>query len=504
MLTLRHVGLFNSPNRIDVRLAGSEPGLLVLESGCVATGDIDATGWVLAPGLADPHVHFRDPGQTYKESMASGAAAAASGGYTRVLLMPNTVPPVDGQRLVAADVDVDEELREGMDEVLRSGCDNVIDYLQRYGQIHGLRLPVRYDLCVCASKGRLGIRASDTADWLRYVSGHDDAAKLDWQHEHPVVAISDDGSTIATGILDDVLANAELAGLPVIDHNERHESGAMHEGDTSRSLNIPGIPPETETAIVLRDIEAARRSGVHVHLQHVTTRQSFDLIRAAKREGLPVTCETAPHYLALCDEDVARYGTLAKMNPALRSADDRDSAREAVADGTVDMIATDHAPHTVSEKSVDFVNAPNGVIGLETAYGVCHSVLVDGGFITEDRLIELMSITPRQLVGRTTIDPALLLGNPAYDAHTNTLDLTQVSNPYGSELVDLTVLAPTDHWTIDASRFHSKARNTPFDGWDVTGRPMATILGSRLAFSRIPETRLWHHEDGDLTARHTP
>lgn len=471
--------------------------------GDVGDVDIDATGLTLAPGFEDPHVHFRDPGQTYKESMVSGCRASASGGYTDVLIMPNTLPAMDGEQ-VAAGV-------PGAAEVLDAGYDRVIDYLQHYEAVHKVKLPVRYDLCVCASKGRDGQEASDPQCWQWYLPGRHDADKDACQLAHPVTVISDDGAAVTPEILDQVLANAKASDLYLIEHCEHHDTGAVNEGPVSRELGVPGIPENTELAIVSRDIEAARRTGVHIHFQHVSTAISFDAIRKAKAEGLPITCETAPHYLALSDKALLAYGTLAKMNPPLRSEADRQATVAAIADGTVDLLATDHAPHTIEEKRLGFLEAPNGIIGLECAYGVCHKVLVDGGHISDERLIELMSVKPGELMGHTPTDIASLVEDFAEPAPTGgdregvdggdsadsvssadrgtrrqgvnrLLDLSRVDDPTA---VDLVVLDTCEEWTVEPERFHSKARNTPFGGWRVSGRPLATIIGSKFAFSRL-------------------
>ena len=252
---------------------------------------VSFTGLTVAPGFEDPHVHFRDPGQTYKESMVSGCRASASGGYTNVLIMPNTLPALDGQTVSGPEA-------TGAKEVLDAGFDNVIDFLQQYDTAHDVQLPVRYDLCVCASKDRAGHEASDVADWLKYVPGFEDDAKTPAMLTHPITAISDDGSAVTPEILDQVLENVKASDLYLIEHCEHHDTGAVNEGPVSRELGVPGIPEDTELKIVARDIEAARRTGVHVHFQHVSTAISFEAIRRAKAEGLPITCETAPHYLA--------------------------------------------------------------------------------------------------------------------------------------------------------------------------------------------------------------
>lgn len=473
MLTLRNITVWDTGETIDLIVPHADADRLFAEPGAVTDGEFDATGLTLAPGFADPHVHFRDPGQTYKESMRSGCRAAASGGYTSVLIMPNTLPAMDGEPVEAGE--------PGADEVLGAGYTSVIDYVQHYEPAHGVALPVRYDLCVCASKERAGAEASDLDRWRRYLPsacGDGDA----WQRAHPVTALSDDGSAVTPAILDDVLRNVRESGLYLIEHCEHHDTGAVNDGPVARRLGVPGIPEDTELAIVARDIAKARETGVHIHFQHVSTAISFDAIRAAKAEGLPVTCETAPHYLALCDEDLLRYGTLAKMNPPLRSAADRQAVIAAIADGTVDLLATDHAPHTLEEKALGFLEAPNGIIGLECAYGVCHKVLVDGGYISDARLIELMAVAPARLMGHTPTDVAGLLNTSAACALRRTLDLGAVEHP---ELVDLAVLDTAGAWTVDPERFHSRARNTPFGGWPVTGRPLATVIGSKLVFSRI-------------------
>ena len=483
MITLHDVKVWDTGEVIDLVIPGTAADLLTdadrpfpPAAAQVADGDvhIDATGLTVAPGLADPHVHFRDPGQTAKETMVSGCAAAASGGYTNVLIMPNTVPAMDGEKVAAG--------QPGTDEVLAAGHDCVIDFLQHYEADHGVTLPVAYDLCVCASKDRAGKEPTELADIAWYMPGRHTGEKDAAQLAHPVTAVSDDGSAVPDAILDEVLTRIKDAGLYLIEHCEHHDTGFINEGPVSRQLGLPGIPEDTELRIVARDIEAARRTGAHVHFQHVSTAGSFEAIRKAKAEGLPITCETAPHYIALTDEAILEYGPLAKMNPPLRSAADRQAVYAAIADGTVDLIATDHAPHTVEEKNAGLEAAPNGIIGLECAYGVCHKVLVDGGIISEQRLIELMATAPMHLMGHTPTDVAGLLNTSSACAAKRTLDLGAVEHP---ESVNLVILDTDRPWTVDPERFHSKARNTPFGGWQVTGMPLATVIASKLVFSRL-------------------
>ena len=483
MITLHDVKVWDTGEVIDLVIPGTAADLLTdadrpfpPAATQVADGDvhIDATGLTVAPGLADPHVHFRDPGQTAKETMVSGCAAAASGGYTNVLIMPNTVPAMDGEKVAAG--------QPGADEVLAAGHDCVIDFLQHYEADHGVTLPVAYDLCVCASKGRAGKEPTELDDIAWYMPGRHTGEKDAAQLAHPVTAVSDDGSAVPDAILDEVLTRIKDAGLYLIEHCEHHDTGFINEGPVSRQLGLPGIPEDTELRIVARDIEAARRTGAHVHFQHVSTAGSFEAIRKAKAEGLPITCETAPHYIALTDEAILEYGPLAKMNPPLRSAVDRQAVHAAIADGTVDLIATDHAPHTMEEKNAGLEAAPNGIIGLECAYGVCHKVLVDGGIISEQRLIELMATAPMHLMGHTPTDVAGLLNTSSACATKRTLDLGAVEHP---ESVNLVILDTDRSWTVEPERFHSKARNTPFGGWQVTGMPLATVIASKLVFSRL-------------------
>lgn len=456
------------------------------------TASVDCTGMALVPGFADPHVHFRDPGQTDKETMATGCAAAVSGGYTSVLIMPNTVPALDGEPLDAADPRA-EQLH---------GYRSALDYLEHYEQANGVTLPVRYALCAAASRDRAGGEPSRIAQW-RHALATTDAPGF----RHPVVAVSDDGAAVPDALLDDVARMCLEAGVPFIDHCEHHDSGVMNEGAASRRLGVPGIPEGTETAIIARDIDLARRTGCHVHLQHVSCAASFDLIRRAKDEGLPVTCETAPHYLALDDTAVERMDTMAKMNPPLRSESNMLATRKAVADGTVDLIATDHAPHTLREKSQGLLKAPNGIIGLETAYAVCRAVLVAGGYISDDRLIELMGVNPAMVMGNTVSSVnALDLSQPMGKDGNPVLDLTRLGSvcdassafhylrgenayaggdPCPQNQRDYAIVDLHCTWDVDPGAFHSKARNTPFAGMHLIGRPAATLVGGRIVFTRI-------------------
>lgn len=473
-LRLNDLTIWDTGERVDLIVDG--PAAQALAGQGAGEGTVSLDGVTLAPAFGDPHVHFRDPGQTAKETMATGCAAAAAGGYGLVLIMPNTVPAMDGATVTPGE--------PGADEVLKAGHDNVIDYLQHYGEDHGADLPVRYDLCVAASTGRAGDAASRYDDWAPYlrstVEASPDATAA--MREHPVTSISDDGSAVPDAILDEVLANAKRAGVPFIDHCEHHESGVMNECDTARELGLPGIPEGTELAIVARDIERASAAGVHLHLQHLSTAVAVDAVRQAKKAGLDVTCETAPHYLTLNDTAIAAKGTLAKMNPPLRGEADRQAVCAAIADGTIDMLATDHAPHTMEEKARGMMDAPNGIIGLDCAYAVARTTLVEGGVIDDRRLIELMATNPYRFMGHEPADITALAhagaaetdGGATASPH-RVIDLTGDGAPDA----DLVLLDTHARWRIDASRFASKARNTPYDGMEVVGRPLMTIVASR-------------------------
>lgn len=419
------------------------------------TGDltVDLSDCIVAPGLQDPHVHFRDPGTGEAETMLTGARAAAHGGYTNVLIMPNTQPAADGTPLAA-----DSPLATRMREAGMSAPYSVLHYLQSYERITGVRLPVNYELCAAATLGREGHAPSNAEDWMPLTAT-----------PHPVVALSDDGATVPDNLIDTIARTAAAHHLILIDHCEHHDHGVMNRSTTAETLGVEGIDPETETRIVARDITVAQRTGVHLHLQHLSTAKSVALVRQAKQAGIPVTCETAPHYLALTDRDVATLGSMARMNPPLRDRQDQQALLEGIADGTIDMIATDHAPHPASAKNHGLAAAANGVIGLESAYGVCHHTLVTTGIITNQRLIELMAIAPGKLLNHPTTNPSTLTTH-------GMLDLTDPANQHA----EISILAPNMRWTIQATHFASRARNTPFNHWQVTGKPITTIINGTL------------------------
>ncbi|MFQ5742528.1 MAG: dihydroorotase [Acidobacteriota bacterium] len=382
---------------------------------------LDVSGCLVAPGFVDMHVHLREPGHEYKETIVSGTAAAAAGGFAGVACMPNT-SPVNDNRSVTEFI-LERAIEEGAVPVYPIGCVSV-------GQ-HGEAM---------AEIGEL-------------VDGG-------------CVAVSDDGYPVATAtLMRRALEYTTMFEIPVIDHCEEASltaGSAMHEGVVSTALGLRGHPAAAEEIIVARDIILAAMTGGRLHCAHLSTAGALDRVREAKRRGVAVTCEVTPHHFELTDEAVREFDTNTKMNPPLRSAADRDAVLAALADGTIDAIASDHAPHHADEKALEFDRAPFGIVGLETAVALACDRLLNTGLIDASRLVELFSTNPARILGLE--GGSLQAGAPA----------------------DVTVIDPSRMATVDASRFRSKSRNTPFDGRDLCGWPVLTIVAGRIAWRREP------------------
>ncbi len=375
----------------------------------------DATGLVVAPGLVDVHVHLREPGNEDEETVATGARAAAAGGFTAVCAMPNTDPVTDNQAAVG--FIVRQSVRAGLARVYPIGAVSV------------------------------GQRGEQLAEFGEMVGAG-------------AVAVSDDGKPVVSGhLMRTALEYARTFGIPVADHCEEPTlaaGGAMHEGLVSARLGLKGIPAAAEEIMVARDILLAELTGGHVHLCHMSTRGSVELIRRAKERGLTVTAEVTPHHLTLTDAACEHYDTHAKMNPPLRERDDVAAVRAALKDGVIDCIASDHAPHAYDEKEAAFDDAPFGIIGLETAFAVAHTELVRGAVLTLPELIARMSTTPARLfrLPGGTLAP----GSPA----------------------DVCVLDVAQSWVVRAADLHSKSRNTPFTDRELVGRTAVTLVAGRV------------------------
>jgi dihydroorotase len=387
---------------------------------------LDATGLTVAPGLVDIHVHLREPGHTHKETIATGTAAAAAGGFTAVAAMPNTLPVNDSPETT------------------------------RWMQAPERGAVIRVFPIAAATRGSKGDAINDYA-----------ALK-----SAGAVAVTDDGLPILKdNIMREVLAAAARVGLSVIQHAEdtRLTQGAggaasMNLGPVSFRLGLRGMPPEAESSLVERDIRLVtelRDARAHLHVAHISTAAAVAAVRQARRNGLRVTCEVAPHHFLLTEEHVGLYNTNAKMNPPLRSAADRDAMIEAILDGVVDAIATDHAPHAVHEKEVEFENAPNGIIGVETALGLCLRWLHKEWKMPIGRVLSLLSAQPAALLGMKGRG-TLTVGSFA----------------------DVVVFDPKAEWTYNAREGKSKSRNTPFDGWTMQGKVRWTISEGRIAYER--------------------
>jgi dihydroorotase len=378
---------------------------------------ITCDGLIVSPGFIDVHCHLREPGREDVETIATGARAAAAGGFTAVCAMPNTDPVTDNQAAVGF--------------IVRQGQRAAAARVYPIGAIS-----VGQDGKVLAEFGEMvGAGA---------------------------VAVSDDGRPVASAqLMRTALEYARTFKIPVIDHCEEptlSADGSMNEGIVSAQLGLKGIPAEAEEIMVIRDILLARLTGGHVHLAHMSTKGSVELIRWGKERGIKVTAEVCPHHLSLTEESVRGYETNAKMNPPLRTAKDVEALRDAVKDGTIDLIATDHAPHHYDEKEREFADAPNGIVGLETALAVVVTNLVEKGALKFSDLVDRMSCTPARI-----------------------FNLPGGSLKKGG-VADVTVFDPSERWRVDPSQFLSKGRNSPYTGMTLVGRAACTIVGGSVVY----------------------
>ncbi len=380
---------------------------------------LDAGGLIVCPGFIDLHCHLRQPGFENKETIATGTRAAARGGFTTVCCMPNTEPPLDNREIIKYVTKLAD--KEGVVRVLPVGC---------------------------VSKGRKGI----------------ELAPLSELAELGVIGFSDDGSPVSDPeIMRQALEYSRESGLPVIEHCEDTGlagSGVINEGAVSEKLGLPGIPAAAEETMVARDIELARLTGGWLHVAHVSTAGSVELIRRAKSEGVQVTAEVTPHHLTLTEEKVIECGTMAKVNPPLRTEDDVNALIQGLNDDTIDVIATDHAPHAGADKQGDFAGAAFGISGFETALGSLMG-LVHNGRITLNSLISKLTFRPAKMIGeRHGISGTLAVGVPA----------------------DIVIFDPDKEWVVNPEEFVSKGKNTPLAGSTLRGKVMATIFRGKMVY----------------------
>jgi len=377
--------------------------------------EIDARGCWVVPGLIDMHVHLREPGEEYKEDILSGTRAAAAGGFTAVACMPNTKPVNDSRAVTSL---ILSRAAKGSCRVFPVGA---------------------------ISKSSKGTSLAEFGD----------------MKEAGIVAVSDDGLPVRDSqLMRRAMEYAADFAQAVISHSEEPSlsRGVMNEGEVSTRLGLKGIPTAAESIMVYREIALAEYTGKRIHIAHVSTAMSTDLIRTAKARGVQVTAETTPHYFTLTDEAVDGYNTNAKMNPPLRSEDDRQAVRQGLADGTFDAIATDHAPHSILEKEVEFDRAMNGIIGLETSLPLSLALVRDG-LIDEQRLIELMSANPAKILG-------LAAGTLGIGA-----------------AADITLINPDISFTYTEDQIVSKSKNSPFLGWKLQGRAVCTLVGGQITYN---------------------
>jgi len=378
---------------------------------------IDAAGQIVCPGLIDMHVHLREPGNEDAETIASGCAAAVAGGYTSIACMPNTTPAVDNEAMI--------------EFVYRQAARAGLCHVYPIGAI---------------TKGREGKELAEMGQMIRAGA----------------VAFSDDGRGVANAaVMMRAMQYARMFGKPLIEHCEDPhlaEGGCMNAGLTATRLGLPGIPAVAEETMIQRDLLLAQNTGCRYHVAHVSTAGGVELIREGKKRGVSVTTEVCPHHLLLTDECVATYDTNYKVNPPLRTAGDVQACLAGVADGTIDCLVSDHAPHGREDKETDFPNAPFGIIGLEVALGLFVRALIQPGHLTWPALLAKMTIAPARVLG-----------------------LSKGTLSVGAD-ADVTIIDPDRRWQVGTASFFSRSHNCPYEGWELVARPTCTIVGGRVCF----------------------
>lgn len=379
---------------------------------------IDAKGKWVVPGLIDLHVHFREPGFEHKEDIQSGAKAAAKGGFTTVCCMPNTNPVIDNE------------------------C--IVEYIKAMAnKANGVNVLV----VGAITQGQQG----------------ETLANIGKMVEHGICAISEDGKSVMdAGLMKKAMQYVKPFNIPIFSHTEDHSlaGGSMNAGENAQLFGIKGIGREAEEVIVARDIILAKYTGAKLHLSHMSTKGSIELIKMAKMQGIPVTAETAPHYFTLDDSILSDYDTNKKMNPPLRTKEDVEAMKLALQEGIIDVIATDHAPHHYDEKNVEFDKAPFGIVGLETSFAISYTHLVKTGLLTPLELIEKMSTKPAQILG---LDKGTLEQD---------------------KIADITIIDPEVNYKVDPKTFVSKGKNTPFTGMEVFGEITHTLVNGEIIYQK--------------------